>query len=106
MPLPHRDDRGIETGRLNYPTFLRRVAALCEALNALQEPDPSGRESTYWAVAEGGYIGLYNEEAEDDTKPHAALEGWLAPDGDVGWTFIARKPLWSEGTPSDAAATA
>jgi hypothetical protein len=104
MPLPHRDGRGFETGRNVYPTLARRVADVCDALNALSEPDPSGREAPFYAHAEGGVIGLYNEEGEDDNEPHAGLEGWLVPDGDLGWTLITRKARWADGTGSDAVA--
>jgi hypothetical protein len=104
MPLPHRDDRGEETGQHVYPTFARRVANLIDALNALERPDPNGIEGPYYARAEGGVIGLYSIEGEKDDDPHHNLEGWLVPDGDVGWSLITRKPQWSEGTASDAAA--
>lgn len=103
MPMPHRDHRHIETGMNCYPEFLARVADVCRALNKLSDPDLQGIESTYSACPEGGVIGLYNEEGASDDDPHVNLHGWLVPDGDVGWSFIARKPQWSEGTPSDAA---
>jgi hypothetical protein len=102
MPQPHRDERSFETGRNVYPTFARRVADLCDALNALALPDPHGRESAFYAHPEGGVLGLYNEEGEDTTDPHAGLEGWLVPDGDLGWTLIPRKARWADSTPSDA----